>query len=551
MFHSLRLCLTKFLKRLGALIIYFSNYKITLFSLIYIIFDFVYIKLLRNIKGGFSFCYIFLDAGLLLGVFLVRILLRNISARYPLKRFTKKACGISLFFFDMLICVLLSGTISYIRVKSAITQEQNISNESSSFTHISTTFNAIVVTETSQKHTYDNLEISLLSPLSFENKTLQKEGHRILVKVKKYQHLRVGDICMFRGTLELPQNFQEFNYQDYLINNDIYLLMEFPEITCNGKRGGFGLQNILIDFKENLNNTIAKNLKEPQSSLLMGIVFGQDRLFSEEFDTNIRIAGVSHIVAASGYNITILLIAGNTLFKRFPSKLRIPLLLVLIWCFCIFSGLSPSILRACIMTTIALIAQFFGRKNSVHISLSLASAVFVLIDPKIVFNIGFQLSVMATAGLIYIQPTLSHISELLFKKKISFLQETLFTTLSCTLITLPITIYTFKTLSIWSVLANCLILPVIEMTMFFGVGGIIFSKISFLISKIFFQITNIQLKYFELVVNMIGNINWGYWEFENIPNMIPIAIMILLTIMCIYFYPVGDETHNYYLKIFD
>jgi competence protein ComEC len=274
-------------------------------------------------------------------------------------------------------------------------------------------------------------------------------------------------------------------------------------------------------------------------------------VFSEKFDRNIRIAGVSHIVAASGYNVTILILAGSKLFKFLPYKIRLIILLGLIWSFCLLSGLSPSIVRACIMTSISLLAMFLGRKSSVHIVLPLASCIFTIVNPKIVFDVGFQLSVVATLGLIYLQPTLSHIAELIFKKKSEFLSNTLFPTLSCTLATFCITIPTFQTISVWAVFANCLILPVIETTMFLGAIGLLFSPFSFLISKFFFEVINVQLKYFELVVNMIDSVKWGYWELDNVSNFIPIVIAMFLVLLCIYFYPVDDETHNYYLKISD
>jgi competence protein ComEC len=325
--------------------------------------------------------------------------------------------------------------------------------------------------------------------------------------------------------------------------------MEFPEIECSGERQGFVLQNILVDLKQKLNNAISQNLKEPKSSLMMGIIFGQDRLFSEKFDSNVRMAGVSHIVAASGYNITILILAGSKLLKFLPLKLRLFLLLFLIWGFCILSGLSPSIVRACIMTSIALIAMILGKKNTIHITLPLAALIFVLIDPKIVFNVGFQLSVVATLGLVYLQPALSNMWKKVFKKSSGFVEDTLLTTLSCTLTTLPITIYTFAAVSIWAVIANCLILPVIESTMFLGIIGLIFSNLIPLLSVLLFEASNIQLKYFELVVNLIGKVGWGYWELEKVGIFIPIVICVFLILLCLYFYPVENESHNFYLKI--
>jgi predicted membrane metal-binding protein len=156
---------------------------------------------------------------------------------------------------------------------------------------------------------------------------------------------------------------------------------------------------------------------------------------------------------------------------------------------------------------------------------------------------------VATLGLVYLQPALSNIWKKVFKKSNGFVEDTLLTTLSCTLTTLPITIYTFGTVSIWAVVANCLILPVVESTMFLGIFGLISLKLFPLLSVLLFEASNIQLKYFELVVNLIGKVGWGYWELEKVGIIIPIVMCVLLIFLSIYFYPVEDESHNFYLKI--
>ncbi|MBU1119615.1 ComEC/Rec2 family competence protein [Patescibacteria group bacterium] len=436
-----------------------------------------------------------------------------------------------------------------VRLVPTIKHEKENDKTATSFTEEWVEYNAIVVSEITEKPTYNTIEVKPVADIWIGESVIKEGSQKFLIKIKKYQNPRVGEACNIKGLFKMPENFEDFNYKDYLKNNNIYLLMEFPEMECSGKREGFILQNILVDFKQKLNKTISEHLKEPQSSLMMGIIFGQDRLFSEKFDSNVRMAGVSHIVAASGYNITILILAGSKLLKFLPLKLRLFLLLFLIWGFCILSGLSPSIVRACIMTSIALVAMILGKKNTIHVTLPLAAFIFVLIDPKIVFNVGFQLSVVATLGLVYLQPALSNIWKKVFKKSNGFVEDTLLTTLSCTLTTLPITIYTFGTVSIWAVVANCLILPVVESTMFLGIFGLIFLKLFPLLSVLLFEASNVQLKYFELVVNLIGKVGWGYWELEKVGIVVPIVMCVFLILLCIYFYPVEDESHNFYLKI--
>ena len=109
--------------------------------------------------------------------------------------------------------------------------------------------------------------------------------------------------------------------------------------------------------------------------------------------------------------------------------------------------------------------------------------------------------------------------------------------------TLPISIFTFKTFSVWAVVANTLVLPVIESTMLFGALGLVLSS-SFLM-----YIVDLQLKYVEIVVRLIGASGVGYWNLID-GKAISIVISVCIILFCIYYYPVGDEDSNYYLKIY-
>lgn len=536
MFHSL-------LKKTKALCALIYDSKIIFISCTYVLFDVILLKILRNTDRVPNIWILIPIFSLIWILWIAISRLRNKVEISNWKKKSKNACKRLLIFFTVLLISACSAVLCVVRLAPLVTLERANAKSARSFTQKYMEFQAIISSELDYKHTYNRVEVKLVEDLVTDGSVLDMEHQKILIKTKKFQKFKIGQVCNIMGTFKIPENFEDFNYQDYLKNNNIYLLMEYPDIECTEERKGWVVQNILIDFKNMLIEKINWKLREPQSSLLMGILFGQDRLFSEEFDRSVRIAGVSHIVAASGYNITILILASSKLLSFLPFKARFPINLILIWGFCILSGLSPSILRACIMTTIALCGTFLGRRNTVHVTLPLATFVFVLVDPKIVFNVGFQLSVMATLGLIYLQPSFASIVKKIFKKEVGFVNDTLLTTLSCTVTTLPITIATFNTLSIWSVLANCLILPVVETTMLFGVFALVSGSI------IFYSTIDTQLRYFELVVNYIGSRGWGYWEFESVPIWIPIVTLVSTIIFCIYFYPVGDENNNYYLKI--
>lgn len=436
--------------------------------------------------------------------------------------------------FLLALCILTFGLVYCWRI---VSKEKNVSNSATSFTPGYTRFSGVIISEPTQKHSYQNLEIQTLRGGDTEVKIFGN----ILIKAEKFQKFKVGDVCKISGTLAEPKNSDNFDYKRFLKNREIYFLMEYPKIECKNFDKKYIVRRWLVDLKQKIVKNVEKYLNEPQSSLFVGILMGENRIFSESFGSYIRIAGVSHIVAASGYNVTILLIVLNSFLRFLPKKLRIAISLSLIWCFCLLSGVSASIVRACIMASITLIGLLFGRKGSIHVVFFLCIFIFMLFDPKIIFDVGFQLSCCATGGLIYLLPSI--INAFKIGSKDGFLAETVLTTISCTVTTLPISIFTFQTFSMWAVIANTLILPVIESTMLLGALGLIFS------SYFLMYVVNLQLKYVEIVVQLIGNSGVGYWDLVD-GKGVAIVMVVGIVFFCIYFYPVGDEDSNYYLKIY-
>ncbi len=425
-------------------------------------------------------------------------------------------------------------------------EEERVSTIAQGFTLGNTEFTGYVTEEPTEKHGKSVVAVSVLGGLP---------GYRsnILVNLPSFHNLKIGQVCKFEGALVEPENFLEFDYKEYLERKNIYLISENPNFECRNIkeiRKGFFLRNILTDFKSDLVENVDAVLSEPQSSLLVGILFGQKRLFSNVFDGYVRMAGVSHVVAASGYNVSILVIAIGTAFGFLKSRLKITASLIAVWCFTLLSGLSSSIIRACIMLTISLLALFYGRGNSVHISLPLTTTIFLLFDPYILYDIGFQLSLSATFGLVYISPILQKIAEKLFqKRKFLILEQYVIPTMSCTISTLPVSVSIFQTFSIWSVPANTFILPIIENTMLWGFLSILTQFLNKPLSYLLYTVVNIQLKYFEFVVNKIGETNIGVIELSSkISSFVGISLLLVVLFLCVFFYPLENEKQNHYLK---
>jgi competence protein ComEC len=382
------------------------------------------------------------------------------------------------------------------------------------------------------------------------------EGVKGVGYVDWFEDLRIGDMCNTYMEIKLPENFSDFDYIRYLKNKNIYFTSSDIQIdNCNSKFSIKKFSDIFLWLKRNLrifrkklSNQIEEYLPEPQSSLLIGILFGSERAFSDQFEEQLRISGTTHIIAASGYNVTILTIACNKMLKFIKKKYRLLLSLVLIWLYCILSGLGASILRATMMGSLTIIALLSGNVRNTHILIPTGVFFLILINPKIIFDIGFQLSILATLGLIYILPSIEEILKKIFKiKKVpQFIEENLLGTISCTLSTLPISISIFQKLSLVSIFANVLVLPLTESTMLYGAIALGGSYLIKSVSTLLFSIPYMQLKIFQRIVEFFGNIGWGYIDIKS--SWVGWIIGIFLFLLCIYFYPLDQE--NYYVKRF-
>lgn len=375
------------------------------------------------------------------------------------------------------------------------------------------------------------------------------EGLNVLLRLPNFPRIGIGDHLQICGTINEPENFDDFDYKKFLMNKKVYGVVDVKSFEILDRRTT-SLRSILYDFKQKLVKRLEKAMVEPQISLSVGILFGEERCLNEEFDTLLRNSGTTHIVAASGYNVTILILAVERVFKFLKGRRRTILSLIIIWLFCLLSGISASIVRATIMGSLVLIGRLLGRYQSIHRSFVIGIWLFVFFSPVIIFDVGFQLSILATAGLVYLSPSIESWFESRDKKISESFKEYTLTTMSCTLSTLPISIITFGTFSGIGILANTLILPVLESTMLWGILGLLFSYISNILSKIFLLISFIQLKYFEIVVTKLGRLEFLVFAVEgNIKNIVGLGIFIILLIFTVKEFPVDNEEFNYYFRL--
>lgn len=245
-----------------------------------------------------------------------------------------------------------------------------------------------------------------------------------------------------------------------------------------------------------------KALPADLASLLLGIVLGVKGNMSSGFSQTLSRAGVTHVIAASGMNVVVVggfLASLFTFFFRRQHALIFTIFGILFYAF--LAGMEPSIIRASIMGILVLASQIIGRQYLASYGLGLAVYFMLFIQPVLIADIGFQLSVTATAGLLYIKPLFDR-----FMPKIPFIGEDLTTTLSAQVATLPILLTTFGSYSLGSILANLLVLWTVPILMAIGAAA---AALTFFFQPLAILITYLSLPflmYFEKVVYVLSGL---------------------------------------------
>jgi len=361
-----------------------------------------------------------------------------------------------------------------------------------------------------------------------------KTGGSILLVAKKYPEYKYGDKIEIIGKLKTPKSSEDFDYKQYLAKDDIYSIIYFPEIKLLASDQGNWFLDNLLAIKNKFEDSINKILVEPQSSFLAGLLLGEKRGLPADLMASFSRTGTTHIIALSGYNITIIAVTLISLFNFFMLRRRLAFWLALatITLFVLMTGAAASVVRAAIMGILVLLAQQVGRLYSIRNALIFAGAVMVYLNPKVlVFDLGFQLSFGATLGLIYILPILqawlepkeedSLLAQITGKKKfvesMGSLKSILIATLAAQIAVLPLLVINFGQLSLIAPLANLLILPFIPMTMLLGflgaLGGLIFLPLGQIFGWITWLFLTYEIKIIELLARLplaAVNFKWNW-----------------------------------------
>lgn len=305
---------------------------------------------------------------------------------------------------------------------------------------------------------------------------------KILLTVNLYPQYQYGDRLKIKGDLMVPQVFDDFNYKDYLAKEGIYAVMYWPKVEFLENKPSPAQK--ILQLKDKLRESIFQNLSPPQSSLLASMILGDKRKLSDDLKEKLNIAGLRHITAISGMHVAILMGVIMSTLTAFGRRPAFYATLIIIALFIFMTGLQPSAVRAGIMGSMFLLANYLGRQGVSSRGLVFAAAFMLLLNPLLLRqDVGFQLSFLAVIGIIYLMPVFQNLFQ---KLPVSSLRDIISMTLAAQIFTLPILVYNFGQMSSVSVPANILVVPLLPFIMIsgflFALLGIISQTLGWILS---------------------------------------------------------------------
>jgi competence protein ComEC len=301
---------------------------------------------------------------------------------------------------------------------------------------------------------------------------------RILVWAPLYPEINYGDELVFNCKVEAPEPFEGFAYDRFLESQGILALCYRPEYIDVRSSESFSLIGSILSFKQASIDRLGLIVPEPHASFLSGLIFGGSSSLSHEMKEDFSSTGTSHILAASGFNVSLfsLVFLGWILSTRLGRKKGLILSTILIVVYVIIAGATPAVVRAGLMGGVVVLAHGVNRKSSLLNVMLATAALMLLINPLILMaDVGFQLSFAATAAVLGLTKPLE--KYLQFIPKTFELRTSFAASLSAIIITLPILLWHFGQLSIIAPLANLLVLPLVVYAMGITIIALVISVV--------------------------------------------------------------------------
>lgn len=330
------------------------------------------------------------------------------------------------------------------------------------------------------------------------------------------------EVCFQSGS----QKVAEGGYGRYLLSRyQSRLTVKNPEIRITSPNR-FWLSFFAI--RKNISDTLKRIYIGDKGVLASGLILGGSQNFSDSFKEAMKSSGTTHLVAVSGYNVSIITIILFMILRRlFSRRSALTSSIVILLAFCIISGASASVVRASIMGGLFIISKALGRKVSPLHLLLVAVFLMILQNPFALFDVGLQLSFFATLGLVLSLDFFQFNQQKIYLTFLSVIPETII----AQIFTFPILLYHFQEASIISVIPNALILPLVPLGMLMVFVSAIAGFINIYLGLFVGFGGEMLLKYFVGVIRFFGSLSYAKVESQSVSFYAVVIFYIFVIIL--------------------
>ena len=399
----------------------------------------------------------------------------------------------------------------------------------------------IVIAEKEPKEYKDLYKVKIVN-----SKNSARNGTKLYIRVNKKANIEVGDMLLINGTYlepDVARNERGFNYKEYLKTLEIYGTVEINHYKVIKK----GRINKLILYtarlKEILKSNISKVIKKAENkNLLIAMILGDTEDLSEELKTDFLNSNLYHILSVSGGQVSNIIIGITILFRllKIHKKIMDVLCIVILIEFMFLTGLTPSIIRACIMCIISLISGLIIRRYDIANSLGISLLIILINNPFAINSLSVLLSYFGFLGIIVLGSfTIKEVNKVIKNNILRYILNIVISSVAAQIFIFPIILYIFGTISLTFIFSNLLIIPLSTVITIIG---------------LFIMICPLQIFGFvepliELTINIVGFFsNIGISKiYCIIPN---IKEIITYYAMSLYLYYMLRRDYIYKIKHF-
>lgn len=388
--------------------------------------------------------------------------------------------------------------------------------------------------------------------IEYDNQVRQFRSEKVFVTLDSLNKLKVYNNYKITGRLSTPfkaGNPSQFDYGNYLRNFDTYSVFygnNYAKIAGNLSRKERLLQAV-NDYREKIISMHSKYLNSPNLEILGGIVFGDDAVSPPD---NIRQSfinsGLLHILAASGMNVAFIFSFFYFFLSLFKInyKINISFCIFMVLIYSLMTGLGPSVIRATLMLVFVLMGKLIDRDAHSVSLLAFVAFLMLIYNPMYINDVGFQLSFIVTLGLLVSTPYLIRSKNRFF----NWLVGTISIPVIAQLWVIPIQIFYFNNISLYSVFANIMSVPILSVISFGGfISSLITPFLPSFVCRCFDSILNPLITTLVNISDFWGTLPYAATQTAH-PNILQILLYyVILVFITIYF---NDDVRKKYSKYF-